>query len=400
MNQKIDIAYFLRNLKKSFDKRVLWFSFRIRRMLVKQDTYIFFDCLYSKITEEIDALTLFEYCRKNGVSAVYVAARDGYLYKQTGGREGDGVYFVEDEKENWLLRKELFSVVSRTSAVITSFGDIYAPLEKFFRKGQNIEYIFIGHGPTFLKISHLKDNYMSSKRYNRILISNEYEGNILLNYGWQEEQFIKAGMPRWDRLVPGGARSNNKKIFIFFSWRKTFGESTISFDEFEYVKKLKTFLSSPRLKSIKNEYGVDFYVGTHHALLNQCGSDLRSIITDNVKLVPNDQVSRCIAKSSMLLTDFSSIFVDFYLQNKPVIFYWLDESDEKLNEYDKEDFKAMALRTPKIYNVIKDEAMVFDRLEYYIKQDFRMDIEEREKAEAFFYTKEKVCEKIMEQIKR
>lgn len=369
----------------------------LQRRGVEQDTYVFFDNLSSKITEEIDALTLFEYCREKGIPAVYIATKDGYLYKKMKGCESGGVYFVENEKENWLLRKELFALMLRARAAITSFGCIYSPLERFFRKSPNIEYICIGHGTAFFRNSHFKGYYMSTRRYNRILVSNEYEKELLINYNWKDEMFIKAGLPRWDKLPT--RKTDNKKILIFFTWRRTFGDNTIDINEFEYIKKQKEFFASDRIKKLKSQYGVSFCMGYHHALLDQCEGDLYGLIASNVvEFVSNDQISRAIAESAMLLTDFSSVFADFYFQNKPVVFYRLDENDQALDDGEKEDFAAIAAQTPKIYNVVNDENAVFDRLEHYIKQDFQMDAGEKEKAAAFFYTRNNVCAQVMEEI--
>lgn len=375
--------------------KVLLRRLRLQRLSARQDTYVFFDSLSSTVTEEIDAFTLFEYCREKDIPAVYIAAKDGYLYKKMKGSESGGIYFVKNEKENWLLRKELFALMLRARAVITSFGCIYSPLERFFRKSPNIEYICIGHGTAFFRESHLKGYYLSTRRYNRILVSNEYEKRLFLNHNWKNEMFIAAGLPRWDKLAASQTGIRDKKIFIFFTWRKTFGETKIALDEFEYIKKLKKFFASDKIGEIIDKYGVSFCAGMHHSLQDQCGSDLRALVASNVEFISNDQISRAIAESSMLITDFSSVFADFYFQNKPVIFYWLDENDDKLDDLEKDDFAAIAAQRQKIYNVVNDENEVFDRLEHYIKHNFKMDAEEQEKAEAFFYVKDNICKKIM-----
>lgn len=361
--------------------------------------YLFFDNLQSAATEEIDAFTLFEYCRDSNIPAAYVAVKEGALYREMAGRPGEGIFFVKNGRENWLLNKELFAVLLRARAVVTSFGCIHSGLEKYFRKGENIEYIFIGHGTTFFKISHLKNYYMSMKRYNRILISNEYEKELLLKYGWKEKHFIKAGLPRWDRLMARGNKNDSaKNILIFFTWRQSFQTPGADPETFEYVKKLRDFISCDRLKSVKEKFAVEFYVAPHHSLLDECGLGSDFLSGENVAPLDSGGISGAIAGASLLITDLSSVFADFYFQNKPVIFYRLDENDDKLTVSEKRDMAAAASQNHRVSNVFDNAEAVFDRLEHYIQNDFQMDAEERQKARAFFYEKENICGKVMEKI--
>lgn len=397
MSKKIDPLYFLKNLKKSLNKRVLLYPLKIKRLLAKQDTYVFFDNLTSRITEEIDAFSLFEYCRKSGIRAAFLAAKGGFLYQKMKGKVEKDIMFLDDGESDFFQDETLLPLLYRTAAVITSFGAINRRTERMFA-ALNIEYIFIGHGISIFRTSHIKDYSMPLKCFNKQLIANEYEKELFSRYGWQESELIHAGLPRWDRLTTRSPNNNNKVVAIFFTWRRTFMEISIDVNEFEYIKKLKAFLLSDRLRNIKEKHDVDFVMATHHALEDLCGVDLKPFAGNAVTLVGNDQVSSLIANASLLITDFSSIFADFYFQDKPVIFYRLDVREDKLTTEEKEDMAAIALQTPRLYNVVSEEEDVFDRLEHYICQNFEMDAEEQEKADAFFYTKKDICRKIMEQI--
>lgn len=396
MGKKIDIAYFLGNLKRSFDKRLLLLSFRTKRMLAKQDLYVFCDHMLSTITEEIDAFTLFSYCRDNNIPAAYIAVKDGFLYKSMCGKSSEGIYFEKEFQEDWFSNKDISELLVRALAVVTSFGGINIKTENFIKR-LGIEYIFIQHGVSLFRVYGLR--FLKTEReFDRILVSNEYEKDIFRKRGWQEEQFISAGFPRWDRFSTRDTYSSRKQIFLFFTWRMSFTEKSADPGEFEYIKRLRSFLASKRLKHLKDKYQVEFIMAAHHALQNFCGVDLPSIAGDSITFVDSHRVSWFIAEASMLVTDFSSVSIDFYFQNKPVIFYRLDENDDKLSDIEKEDFKAIAAQKTRFYNILNDENEVFDRIEHYIKQDFKMDAEEQEKAKAFFYTKENLCEKVMAQI--
>lgn len=397
MNKKISPVYLLKNLKQSIDKRIKLYTLKFKRLCTKQDTYIFFDAITSRIIEEIDALSLFEYCRQNNIRAVFLAAKGGFLYQKMRGKSENGVLFLDDGGADFFQNENLLPLLYRTTAVIASFGGINIRTERMF-SSLNIEYIFIGHGVSFFKTSHIKDYSMPPKCFDKQLIANEYEKEIFLRYGWRESELIHVGLPRWDRLITQKSNCEKKVIAIYFTWRKTFLDGSTAISKIEYVKKIKTLLMSDRLEEMKEKYGVAFILGTHHGLHYLCETDLTRLAGNVITLVGNDQVSRLITEASLLITDYSSVFADFYFQNKPVIFYRLDENDEKLNAEDKEDAASAALQTPRIHNVVSKEEEVFDRLEHYIGQNFKMDAEEKEKADAFFYTKEDICQKIMEKI--
>lgn len=386
----------LRKTKNYSDAR--GFSlFIIMQNFVRQRHYVFFDCLYSKITEEIDAFSLFEYCQNNNIPAKYIARKDGFLHKKMNGVASRDIIYIEDPKSKFLI-KELFFILIRARALITSFGGINCNLEKMLVGSKKTEYIFIGHGPTFFKTAICKTGYLSPKRYNRLLISSVYEKELMTSCGWQEDQLISVGFPRWDKLNKAMFGAKSKKVFIFFTWRVSFNNAATYIHNFKYPNKISEFLQSNRLEEINKKYGVEFRIAFHHALLNQCGVDFRPLAGGNIKLVSNDDISRCIMESDMLITDYSSIFMDFFFQNKPAIFYRFDEDDENLETGDKADFASAALQTRRVFNVFYDTEDVFDRLEYYIQHHFRPDEDEQIKMEKFFYEKEDICAKIMEQI--
>lgn len=294
------------------------FVFEIMQNLVRQDLYIFFDSLSSQITEEIDAFTLFEYCRNNNIPAKYIARKGGLLYKKMKGIASRDIIFIENPQSE-LLIKELFFILIRARALISSFGCINSKLEKILVDNKKMEYISIGHGSIFFKTSVFKSGYLSPKRYNKRLISNEYEKEIMISGGWQEEQLMSAGLPRWDKLSNSASDSKSKKVLIFFTWRHSLKLEYIN--NFQYPHKIRELLQSEKLKKIQEKYGVEFMIAFHHAIMDQSGVNLSYLVGDNVTQIPNSDISRYIMESEILITDYSSIFIDFFFQNKPVIFY-------------------------------------------------------------------------------
>ena len=115
---------------------------------------------------------------------------------------------------------KLKAVVS--GAKIFSVNNIFYNIEY-------ITYICLGHGISYLKDFLYKD-YYSSKIYNKIILP---PSQIIISnakkYGWNDENIIRIGLPRWDYFTKKENKSisfsknnfnNNKSIFAMFSWRE------------------------------------------------------------------------------------------------------------------------------------------------------------------------------------
>ena len=95
----------------------------------------------------------------------------------------------------------------------------------------------------------------------------------------------------------------------------------------------------------------------HHAILEK---NSEFLLNENVRFCDSLDISKAIKTSSLLITDYSSVWSDFFFLNKPVVFYRPDFDDVNLIEN----------------NFILEE-------EYQAKQD------------KFFYLKENIGEKIL-----
>ena len=61
--------------------------------------------------------------------------------------------------------------------------------------------------------------------------------------------------------------------------------------------------------------------------------DKINIENKNVKFIKQNQIFRCITRSSLLVTDFSSIIFEFIYQKKPYIMFIPDSEDLNIEQY-------------------------------------------------------------------
>ena len=108
-----------------------------------------------------------------------------------------------------------------------------------------------------------------------------------------------------------------------------------------------------------NKNNITLYFGIHQNYFF-----LKDYISRNykfAKLIPNEMVSECLMKSSLLVTDFSSVIFDFVYQKKPVIIYIPDYADPLIKNLYWEDY----------YNLIRSlgNGTIYFENQFYTPQD-------------------------------
>ena len=191
--------------------------------------------------------------------------------------------------------------------------------------------VFLQHGIT-------KDNspwlyYKNTKfRYFICGAKKEYE-YIKENFGYPEKNVIYTGFPRFDNLYDNN--TNEKQILIMPTWRNWLGGNYVNDDDFkntDYYKNWNEFLNNQDfIKFIEsNSYIVYFYPHQH----TQKFLHLFKSNSDNIKIVNNSKkdIQELLKESGILITDYSSVFMDFAYMNKPVLFYQFDYENYRKNQ--------------------------------------------------------------------
>lgn len=360
-----------------------------------KDNYILFDCLYDSSVESIDAYSLFLHMKEKGLNVYYVSLKDNQVYKELESKNKlDKIIGIEKNIRQY--PKEFINSIShilpKTKAVITSF-EIGTNLDYFFNNIPSLEYIFIQHGQIYLKESFLAEGYLNSNLFDKILISSSYEAEILKKYGWKENQFIKSGLPRYD-LLKNTLKSDEKSIFIMFTWRKT---NPNIFTRSQYFNKINSLISNDEFINFLKSNNIKVYFTAHHAL-NEVGNINLRAHSSYIKNIKATEISKYIKKSSLLLTDISSIAFDFIFQNKPVILYGLDRGDKLLEKNQYNDLELLKEKKKTFPNIFFDEKDVIEKIKYYVKNNFTVEKEFLDIYNSFFFIKDNIRENLSVQI--
>lgn len=362
----------------------------------KHDSYLLFDCLHDYTAECIDAYSLFLKYRENGKNAYYVCLKNSSLYKNlsTQGKLENIIGLGASSRTNpGDMMRVIYDVLLRTKAVITSFGENTCTTNRFFKRNKSWKYIFLQHGPTFLKESIFPIGYMNTNNFDKTLISSPMEKQIFKKYGWTDDTLIECGLPRWD-LLPQKTTQPQKSILVMFTWRRM---NHINFEESLYKKNLMSLIQNSELQKILEQKNIKMYFAPHHALLYQMKINFAPN-SKNIEIVDGGNISKYIRECDCLITDFSSVAFDFMFQNKPAILYILDHDCTHLNRLEHEDLEKFKYKKYLIPNVVFNEKDVVDKIKHYIQNNFELEPEVRKECDKFFYTKSDIRQQLIEKI--
>ncbi len=175
------------------------------------------------------------------------------------------------------------------------------------------------------------------------------------------------GQPRNDILfTKNNNKDNNKKILYTPTWRDR--EGKFNYSQIIEYNKLNEFLKSNK---------ITLYIKFHPIEYNKMDKNYSNIIVLN----NNMDVYNMLQYTSVMITDYSSIYFDYLLLDKPIIFFPFDKEDYFNNQrdivYNYEDITPgkQVFNTDELIEEI-DNILVKDQDNY---------IEDRKRVRDLFY---------------
>lgn len=188
----------------------------------------------------------------------------------------------------------------------------------------------------FLQHGVIKDDlpfvYYKNARFRLFICSakREYE-YVKNNFGYPKDYVVNTGLARFDSLH--NIKINNKQILFMPTWRNWFGgDNEFSrnknlFKKTEFYQKWNSLLNNKELIDYIEKENIIIYFYPHQHMKKFL--NLFSSISNNIKIVDNKEkdIQDLLKVSALLVTDYSSVFMDFGYMNKPIIYYQFDEKE-------------------------------------------------------------------------
>lgn len=345
---KETLAYFIYMLfKLYFDSKNIWLGYEKFSETAQDNGFYFFD-----------------YCYRNNKhkNFYYIIKENSPDMKNLKGKEDKVIRFMSFKYMLYLYAAKLL-IGSESKG---HCYDVRIQKGRFKKALDRKKIVFLQHGVIGLKkvdkIFKKTNNFM-----NLFVVSSEYEKKIIKKYfGYHDREIINTGLCRWDFLEDKSS-ANNREILIMPTWRSWMdGISHDKFIKSNYYKNYYYLLNSKELQQIIKERKIKLNFFIHPKFKEYIGNFTCSNKNINIYQFGEIELNKLLMKTSLLVTDYSSVAWDVYYQKKPVIFYQFD-----IKEYNMYQGSYMDMNNELYGDRIFDIKKLIDTIKEYICTDFK-----------------------------
>lgn len=265
-------------------------------------------------------------------------------------------------------------------------------------------YLGIRKNRVYLKHGIIKDDmkwiYYNVSKINLLCCAAKREQKYIQDkFGYPEDHVQLVGLCRFDNLLT--EHDTKKQILVLPTWREWLGrvssdmkkfETAERMEDTEYFKTWIGFLKNPELHKMLDEFEYSLLFYPHPSMqqylkLFDIGKQNRITIASKEKY----DIQQLLMESSLLITDYSSIYFDFAYMKKPLIYYQFDYEKYRAGQY-QEGYYVYSKDA--FGPVVRTEAEILSWLRRQLLMDCKMESEYESKVDCFFaYHDNKNCER-------
>ncbi|MFK4886444.1 CDP-glycerol glycerophosphotransferase family protein [Lactococcus petauri] len=256
--------------------------------------------------------------------------------------------------------------------------------------------IYLQHGVNGIK--RVPAFHKNSRLLDFICVPDEYEKQMVIEqWGYSEDEVAVTGLARWDSYCDKTHIIPHKQIFIMPTWRKWMdGMSREQFLETPFYKEYSKLLASSTLKKVvlENNARISFFL--HPYFKNYVDLfDIDDSFIDKYGYLDVDMGEE-IQKSSLMISDYSSVLWDMFYLDKPVIFYQFDQEDYLVSEGTYMDYE-----TELFGDVVFDVEALIQSIREVITNNFEIEDKYKEmRSDYFTYIDQNNSERIYEVVQQ
>lgn len=374
---KENIAFYVARLfNKHFSKKDIWIGYEKLAMSAHESGYYFFDYIYKN---------------KKHDNFYYVINKDSPEFVNLKDKKDKVLYFMSFKYFVYMFAAKLLI----SSDTKRNSYNLKLKKSKLANELTTKKLVYLQHGVNGLK--KVPDFYKDRGVFDLVIAPSEFERKMIINYwGYDESEVVTTGLARWDVLEEKTDQVDFKQIFVMPTWRTWMdGMTKEQFVQTDYFRNYNGFLSSKRLGDMLKENNIRIKFFLHpkfKAYIDLFKFDSSHIEKFEFLEVPLDEM---IMKSSLMISDYSSVIWEMFYLEKPCVFYHFDR--EKYLKYegaylnfDKDLFGDIAF----------DKEGLIDIIEQYIERGFKEKQEFGKLRDKYFtYMDKSNSERIYEAIK-
>ena len=232
--------------------------------------------------------------------------------------------------------------------------------------------VFLQHG---IIINDLKWLYYNVTKMNRFICGAfpEYKF-IQQTFGYPKKNVVYTGLCRFDGLHDATYKSNF--VLIMPTWREWIAdedyrlklyEGTTNIKETNYFKKWRELIENPEIERLSNKYGIKFVFFPHRNMQRYLNYFPETNEYLEVADANKYDVQGLLKMSSMMVTDYSSVFMDMIYMKKPIVFYQFDYEKFRQGQYGEGYFDY---RDNPFGRSFRQLSSVFEEIEVIIKNNY------------------------------
>lgn len=283
----------------------------------------------------------FEYIRINHpeIQTAFILKKTALEYKNISSigpviEPGSFEHFVTVFRSNFLISTHDHYVLPMKWVNWREFKELYGWMVP------DLKFVFLQHGVEQWN-AEKNSNYNRTK-FDYFVTSTQSEFEEVSKYGYPFGNVIKTGLPRFDKLNSADNKllRDRERIILFSpTWRQYL--ANVSDKEFlssNYFKTVNSTLNNEKVLELLDKYSIDLlFMPPHHEIQKYLHEF--SAGSDRVKLISIDDHSlkEVLKDSSLILTDYSSISMDFAYMNRPVIYFQFDQDEFSKGHYQYSD---------------------------------------------------------------
>lgn len=374
--------------------RNTFFKFLFHTKIFGRKKILLIDNIFNDKAELIDNFTLFEYLQKDPKFkkiSYYIINKNNEQFSQIS-KKYKNIIPLDDCSVNFSLMRKLLTA----KYWLDSFQVLNKlNLQTYFKESQIIN-VYTQHGINYFKSGFWGKQDIGEQTFRKIIFSNKREQILFKQYySYNDENTILAGLARWDLMKD---ITQPTDIFAYFTFRTYLRDPSLNIEETTYYQNILKLVSSEKLNALLKKHNISLNLALHHEVFRYLHQQLDQI--GNIKLIPDVEIGQVKQKSSLLITDYSSMCFDFMFKNRPVVFYRLDKDEPLLNNDNESKInnENVEAKNHELYNICYNAEDVVNIIEKYLNNNFQLETENIAKNDTFFTYRENICEHIIQGI--